>query len=259
MIKNLIAFHGADRKVGVTMIAQSVAECIANYLKTEDVLLVTLNGRQNAQYLREEASPIDNYRAKLESGIMVSKSEIDRVKNMNNLYVISGVKKETEERLYHPETAKKLLLDASSQFSIIIADCGSELDNGLAIGGLMSAEKKFMVLSQNEATLRRYENMKKYYEGLTLDFDSLIINKYSERDPYSLGYLRKRLSCEPEKLYPVALASLGRQAEMEYRTIMNLNEEVFVKDIEKLSFSIIDFAGLGHKKDKRKPRWKGFI
>ena len=97
------------------------------------------------------------------------------------------------------------------------------------------------------------------YDGLSLVFDSIILNKYSERDPYTPGYIRKRLGFDTENFHTVSLATLGRQAEMEYRTIMNLNEDAFVKDIEKIAFSIMNSAGLGKSKEKRKSRWKGFI
>lgn len=257
-MNNLYAFHGADRKVGVTMIAQSVAECAARLVRTEDVLLVTLNGRQNSQYLKEEVSPIDKYRAKLESGVSVLKNEIDRASNIPNLYVISGIKKETEERLYMPDTAKALLQDVCSQFKIVIADCGSELDNGLAIGGLIEAKQIFMVLSQNESTIRRFEKIRKLYEDLLIDFDGIIVNKYSERDPYSSGYIRKRLEIESAELYKVSLTSLGRRAEMEYRTILDMNDDEFIKDIEQIAFKVLSDAGIDST-SKRKSKWKGFI
>lgn len=255
---NFYVFHGADRKVGVTMVAQSVAECVARLVKTEDVLLVTLNGRQNSQYLKEEVAPIDKYRAKLESGVGILKTEIDTVKNIPNLYVIGGLRKETEERMYMPETAKALLHDACSQFKIVIADCGSELDNGLAIGGLTAAKQVYMVLSQNEATIRRFENVRKMYEALDIEFDGIIVNKYSERDPYSSGYIRKRLEADASEFFKISLTSLGRQAEMEYRTILDIRDDEFERDIQQIAFRLLRDAGI-ESINKRKGRWKGFI
>src|SRR5665647_1130568 len=55
----LFSFHGIDHKVGVTMIAQSVAELIANERKDLKILLITLNGRKNAGYVKKDIiSPI---------------------------------------------------------------------------------------------------------------------------------------------------------------------------------------------------------
>ncbi len=255
---NLYVFHGTDRKVGVTMLAQSVAECAARLVRTEDILLVTLSGRRNAQYLKDDVTPIDSYRAKLESGIGILKCEIDRAKNLPNLYMISGIQNEREERMYMPEMARALLKDVCSQFRIVIADCGSELDNGLAVGGLISAKQVFMILSQNESTLRRFEHIKKLYSDLSINFDGVIVNKYSERDPYSSGYIRKRLGIDTAEFFKVNLASLGRHAEMEYRTILDMNDDEFIKDIEQITFKLLGNAGI-ESVSKRKGRWKGFI
>ena len=92
----LYAFHGADRKSGVTMIAQSIAEYIAEAAPASRILLLILNGRQNVQYLREDTAPIDNYKSRLESGVGISVSDIDKAEGFDNLFVISGVKKEEE-------------------------------------------------------------------------------------------------------------------------------------------------------------------
>ena len=255
----LYAFHGADRKAGVTMISQSVAECIAEAAPGARILLLILNGRQNIQYLREDTVPIDNYRSKLESGIRISVSDIKAAEGFRNLFVISGVKKEEEQRFYMPAVVKQLLANVADDFDVIIADTGSELDNGLAIGGLSEAKKTYMILAQNEATIRRYENQSGLYSEIRMDFDSVIINKYMEKDPYSAGYIKKRLGLDDKNVYTVRLADTGRKAEIEYKTIKALANEKYERDIEKIASDIIKDLGLEIRNEKRKNRWKGFI
>ena len=79
-MKNVYVFHGADRKVGVTMTAQSAAEWIAGAAPKADVLLLTMCGRQNVQYQKRPAPPIDQYRSRIESGVGISKKDIVAMK-----------------------------------------------------------------------------------------------------------------------------------------------------------------------------------
>lgn len=258
-MNNLYVFHGADRKTGVTMISQSVSECLANMLLSEDILYITLNGRSNSQFIKGQIKTVDDYKSKVQSGIHVSKNEISRLGNMNNLYVISGIREETEERLYMPGFARSLLKDVEPEFGIIIADCGSEIDNGLAIGAFAETENTFMVLSQNEATLRRYEKTRKLYNELKINFDSVIVNKFSEKDPYTRSYIKKRLEINEGDFFTVGMTTLGRQAEMEYRTFADLRDSMFVRDIEQIVDKIIRTSGKKVSGEKRKSKWKGFI
>jgi len=227
----LYAFHGADRKSGVTMIAQSIAEYIAEAAPASRILLLILNGRQNVQYLREDTAPIDNYKSRLESGVGISVSDIDKAEGFDNLFVISGVKKDT----------------------------GSELDNGLAVGGLGEAKKTYMILSQNEATIRRYENQGVIYSKIGMKFDAVIINKYTEKDPYSSDYIKRRLDISDKEVYTVQLAETGRTAEMEYKTIKSLENGRYKRDIEMIAADIIKDSDIEIKNEKRKMRWKDFI
>lgn len=258
-MNNLYVFHGADRKVGVTMLVQSIAEYIAGAAPEADILLLTLNGRQNIQYMREEAPPIDTYRNRLESGIAVAKEDLERASGFSNLYIISGIKKETEERFYRPETAESLIRDLRRDFRVIIADTGSDLDNGLAVGGLAAAGKTYLLLSQNEATIRRYEQFRGFYRELGIEFDAVIINKFLDRDPYGLSYLKKRLEIGREEIYKVDMADAGRRAEMEYRTLLDLKSGDYVRDIERIAIGIMAEAGIAARIEKRKSRWKNFI
>lgn len=255
----LYAFHGADRKAGVTMVSQSVAEYIAEAAPHARILLLILNGRQNVQYLREDTMPIDAYRSRLESGIRISPEEIKTSEHFGNLFIISGVKKEEETRFYMPGAVKLLLANIGGDFDVIISDTGSELDNGLAIGGLGEAKKTYMILSQNEATVRRYENQAGLYGRIGMDFDGLIINKYTDKDPYSAGYIRERLGLADKSVYTVQLTDAGRTAEMEYRTLKALDSGKYERDIEKIASDIMKDAGIEMRNEKRKSRWKGFI
>ena len=251
------AFHGAERKSGVTMLSQSVAEYIAKAFPESEVLFVSLSGRSNIQYLQEKMPSIDSYRSRMESGIPLSKEDLQKTTYLDNLYIISGLQQEAEARFYMPELAQRLLSDLRNEFDVIIADTGSELDNGLAVGCLSTAEKIYLLLSQNEADLRRYELLMPLYRRMQIEFSGIVVNKFLERDPYSRSYLKKRLDMREKELYFVRMASEARRAEMEYRTLLQM-ENGYARDIEAVAAAIAEASGIESKNEKRKSRWKRF-
>ncbi len=255
-MENLYVFHGVDHKCGTTMIAQSVAEMLADSDRKKSVLLLSLAGRRNADYVRESTDPIDCYKSRIDSGLDVNKKLLKRNKCKENLYFISGVENELEERYYLPQTAERLLEGLESDFDIIIADAGSEIDNGLAIGGLHMAKKRYLVLTQNESALRRYEKNWLLYESLKLNFSGYIVNKYSEDSPYDLSYLSRRMGIERELLHKINLAGCGLQAEMDSKTLLGYREEKYIQDVGRIADTIGGETGFERLKNQRKGKWK---
>ncbi|MEG1584940.1 MAG: hypothetical protein RR361_07815, partial [Anaerovorax sp.] len=218
-MKNLFVVHGADHKVGTTMISQSIAEYLSNEYKELKVLFITLNGRESAEYVNEAPESIEGIKNHLDSK-MIEDIDFTRVcKKRDNFYMLTGIKKEEEQRDYYPHMATYLLETVTQTFDIVIADSGNELDNGLAIGALSATVNRFLVMTQQEAILYRWERNRMTYERLGIDFDRYIINKYYEQDPYDVSYIGKRLNLLQEQFLKVAFAGYGRQAEMEYKTL----------------------------------------
>lgn len=258
-MENLFVFHGTDHKCGTTMVAQSVAEIIAEQRKNINVLMISLNGRKSNEYVSENIAPIDNYKLQIDSGIIIDKNIIAKNKHKDNLYMVGGIEKELEQRYYLPNTAAKLLEGMTPQFEIIIADTGSEIDNGLAIGGLSLSKLNMMVMTQNESAVCRYEKNREIFNQLKINFDAYLINKFCEDDPYSLSYFSQRLGIPGEKLKKIHMANCGRQAEMEYRTFVNYNEEQYIQDVIKISNIILQSCNMEEIKFQRKKKWKSFI
>lgn len=258
-MKNIYAFHGCDSKSGVTMLAQSAARRIAEMAPGADVLVLSLCDRQNAQFVRENISDIDYYKDKIKSGVFINKESLRDNRIGENLYLVSGLTAESEKRLYFPEEALQFAEDMSTQFEIVILDTGSELDSGLAIGGLLAAEKRYMVIPQNEAALARYCKTKLLYERINFGFDCYVINRFREKDVLSLDYIKKRCDFGDKKVYVVHDAGDGRRAEYERKTFVELRNGVFEKDINAIAEDILLSAGISPAGSTRKKRWKGFI
>ena len=95
------------------------------------------------------------------------------------------------------------------------------------------------------------------YRRMQIEFSGIVVNKFLERDPYSRSYLKKRLDMREKELYFVRMASEARRAEMEYRTLLQM-ENGYARDIEAVAAAIAEASGIESKNEKRKSRWKRF-
>lgn len=257
-MKNLFVIHGVDHKVGTTMIGQSMAEYLANECKELKVLFITLNGRESAEYVNEAPESIEGIKNHIDSK-MIDNIDFERLcRKKENFYMMSGIKNEEEQRNYYPHMATYLLETVTSSFDIVIADSGNELDNGLAIGALSSSVNRFLLMTQQESVLSRWEKNKGVYEKLGIYFDNYIINKYYEQDPYGIPYISKRLGIPEEQFTKVESAGYGRQAEMEYKTLMEYKGQKYIQNIGLICQVVLDRLGIPVKKT-RKTKWKSFI
>ncbi|QAT43183.1 hypothetical protein [Aminipila luticellarii] len=259
-MKNLFVFHGADHKSGVTMIAQSTAQLIASQNRDINVLFIALNGRKSSEFIKGEVKTIDEFKLQLDSKLLMSRDFVRDCKHERNLHILAGPVHEQEERYYFPDSATYLLESVADSFEIIIADTGNELDNGLALGGMSAAAKRYLILDQLESNLSRYEKMSPLFEKAGIRFDGFIINKFYADDPYTLPYILERLRLQREKAYTVQAASSERQAEREHKTLMECKTPCYQADISAVANDISEAVGLPSIKIQRKhKRWKNFI
>lgn len=259
MLHNLFSFHGADHKVGTTMIAQSVAEIISVSHPNVKILFIAMNGRESTEYIREAPVSIDSMKFHIDNKMISGEDFLKTCTHKGNFYIMAGITTETEERYYHPEMAKYLLEEVAPEFDLVIADCGNELDNGLAVGTLSVSEEVFLVATQQESVIRRYEKNRMVLNDLGIEISVFIINKYYEQDPYGLPYLASRLEFEKEKFLKVETGSYSRQAEIDGKTLLEYKNEAYRLDIIAIANDILNKNGFTEIKRQRKSRWKSFI
>lgn len=258
-MSHTFVFQGAEHKVGCTMIAQSVAEAAAKANREIQVLFAALNGRQSAEFALEGTPSMDLYKMQLHSGIGIEKGLLKPCQKLENLFMVSGIKREEQARHYFPKEAEVFLDSLHKDFDMIIIDAGSELDNGLALGALQRGTFRYMVLEQSESSLGRFERTLESYNRLGIDFDKYMINKFVEGDPYTMGYIASRLMLDKPVLEKVSLCSSGRRAEMERKTLMELGEEKYKKAITKIANDMMIALNIGEARPQRKRKWKTFI
>jgi len=255
----VVVFHGIEHKAGCTMIAQSVAELIAKEKKELSVLFVALNGRRSTEYMREKVVTVEDYKIELKCGIGIDKNTLSSNRKTDNLYVIGGIEKEEEVRYFLPSMATSLAESLEESFDLIVIDSGSEIDNGLAFGALKLESLRYLIIEQNESSIKRYEKMREIYGKLEIDFDKYIINKYFESDPFTQKYISSRLLIDSSLFLTVGYSDKGRISEMEYRTLLETSDEKFRTDVLAVANEIMAAMHLEAIQIKRKRAWNNFM
>lgn len=258
-MNRMFAFHGVDGKTGTTMVAQSVAETIAAADKGIKVMMVSLNGRSGTEYVDRIGESIEGLKMYLDNKVLSKKVLEESCKYTENLFLLAGVESLGQSRHYFPETAIYFLNRIEEEFDVIIADTGNDLDNGLAVGALERIPERFCILTQQESMLKRYESIEFLYRKLGIDFSCYVVNKYSDEDPYSLGYIRERLKISQKQLKKIQAVSYGRQAEMDYRTLLYYKDKIYNQDILEIANDILIKCRMNIIQEQRKKKWIPFI
>jgi cellulose biosynthesis protein BcsQ len=259
-MEKIFVIHGVDHKVGTTMLSQSIAQTISNSYPSKRILLLFLNGRKSTEYIKEETGSIENIKIRLDN-LMIDGSEIESFSlRRGNLFILAGIGKMEEERLYMPENVDYLLSEIKNNFDLIIIDSGSNLDNGLAIGALRYSENRILVITQQETALKRYEELMPTYSLLGFEFKKLLINKYFIEDPYDREYITKRLKKDKNSVHFVKQNNNYRLAEATNKSLLEFKDDIYLKDILEISNWILQVAGLDKiNKLKRINKWINFI
>jgi hypothetical protein len=241
------------------MVALSAAESVAERLPEKKVLFLALNGRESTEYVREGAESVDALKSRIESRLLGEEELIAHCLRLRNLFVLGGIANEEEERYYMPEATAFLMDVAGRVFDFVVVDGGNRLDNGLAFGALLYDANRFLVLTQQETALARWEKRRVLYERLGVMPKAYILNNYIEKDIYPVDYVARRLAEEEGRFYCVRFVRGGRQAEIERKTLWASAADGFADDIAALTDALVGGDGGGSASRKRRKRWKSFI
>lgn len=259
MIPNLIAFYGADHKVGTTMVSLSVSKLLAAYHPEMKILYLSMDGRSGDDYLERRPQKIDSLRMQIEHR-MVQEQEWQKFCHYDgNLFMLSGPEDELDIRYYFPEQVRYLLEQISPSFDFIIADCGSDIDSGLAVGTLQTAAHPVLVMTQHEICVRRLEKRKRIYEALGIALNPILVNQYDETHTYERRYLANRMEVSDDRLWKLAFSANGRKAEMDQRTIFGYKNDPCMEDFFTLANHLLSMVGLPQMNTQRKKKWISFI
>ena len=245
-MNNVFAFHGADHKCGTSMIAQSAAEAIAARDKNLRVLLVNTSKDSTDLFCPNVCESLETIRPYLVEKLVDMEDLVQKSKYKDNLYIIGGMKKPGCITNFSPEMGEYLLEAASNLFDIIICDSGAEIENGMSIGSLFFADDVYMVITQSEACIRSYEYMMGFYKTLSLPVRKLIINKYSRNAVNNKNIICGRLKYSEEDLMYLSESMYSDKAEIEGKTLYQLKDVKFKKEIDLIAKDMLGRAGYGN-------------
>lgn len=250
--KNLIAFHGADYKVGTTMITQSTAQYIAKEKKNLKVLLLFLNGNSSTDYIKTKVNSIEDLKMRIDNQMLKYQDFLAACYQRENLWTLGGPTRFLEQRYYYPKFVESLLKVIQDQFDLIFIDAGNNLDDGLCIGSLKYSNHQVKILTQNEVTLNRNEQLKDVYKEINVQFNHHIINRYDELNPYDKRYISKLTGKDESSFSAIPYSEYEKQAEMDKRVLIEYKDDKFLEEIHRLANKILKFSELETIVDKKK-------
>lgn len=212
-----IGFIGGDSQVGTTMTAQAVAEVLA--AEGARVLFVLASGKTGNDYIsNRDNRSIDDIKANLING-HIDGYELGQVLTKEKeLWVLPGIR-DVISASYYTERVTEPLCRAAEDFDFVIFDCGDDLKQGLTISGVNICDERYVVLTQQEKTLRRFAYMKEYIlDPLNLK-GKLLINKHKANVSLLTGGEIGRMF-SMEVCGKIPYIEYGWQAEIERNTLL---------------------------------------
>ena len=222
-------FIGGDSHVGTTMTAQAYAELLAE--RGRKTLLIMCSGKVCSAFLNARKLPsIDDLRDHLVSGHL-SEGELGQtLYQEKNLSILPDVRDGLRAAGYPPSSAETLLA-AAGRFEEVVLDLGNRVEFGLVVSGIMAADRRYLVVTQEEKALERSRYLlRRVLEPLQVE-PLLIINRYRAQIPLPRAQTVSELLGRP---VAGRLPYLQNGWEMEIRRQTLLGEKKYRKALVKI-------------------------
>ncbi|MDD3289587.1 MAG: hypothetical protein PHT29_01680 [Eubacteriales bacterium] len=254
-MSGIYTFFGVDHKCGTSMLCQSVAELIANEMPNWKILVIHTEGAPGTDYASGTRESMERIRPELAEGLIDVRDIMARAQWHDNLYLISGADPLEGDGKYHPNVSDHLLRNLKGFFDLILCDSGSQIDHGLALGSLFASDGILLVMIQAESAVRRFERLIPLYHKLNVATLGCLINRYQDKNPYTLSYLRERLDQFSGDFYTVGESSLGLLAEAEGKALIHYKDKAFGKDVRSTANLILEDIGVAPIGERVKNSW----
>lgn len=250
-MKKIISFFGGDSNVGTTMIAQSVAEELANK-HNQRVLFIMASCKLGIDYIPDgsEAS-LDDIRVNITNRTIVENDVLGIIGSVNKLDYIPPIKGIETAIYYGIDDIGQLIEPIAKRYDYFVIDGGCDLNLGLNISALKYATEIYYVVTQSPKCIRRFNVLKKsILEPLGFE-GSIIVNKHINNPViYSFTQIKEILGAE--RNYKVQFVKDGIIAESESQTLVKLRHAAFESDIDLITGDILGKKqtklGKGHGK-----------
>lgn len=248
----VFTFFGADRKVGTTMIAQSVAESLVKV--SDRVLFLPLDGHLGDDFVHINSQfGIGDLKSKLQTKVL-TETEINELCLVagSGISIMPGLRQILSRKMFHPEHISYLIDMLENMYEIIIIDAGSDIESGMCVAALNVTSNRFLVGTQQEIVKRRFSDLKsQILNRMNVYQFLLIINKYMEMNALDTpDKLSKHF--DSALLTTLPFMKYGWQCELERHTLMSYGDEVYVNSIESVSKVIASHLSLTWPEKRRK-------
>ena len=217
---NVITYFGADSALGVTMLAQSVANVLAE--NKHKVLLILASSNPLFDYFDPKMKftrSIDELRPSLRSGKITKDDVLNICITHKNLTILPPIKDLTLIRYYKENDLERIINSINNCFEYVIIDGGSNIQYPLSISSLLCAKKLYVVISQQEKTLNRFKLLSEtVLKPLDLEYE-VIVNKYNEDSrTYNIKHIQS--ITKQEDIITIPYCENGWEAEFNKETLI---------------------------------------
>ena len=227
----IASFFGAQPRCGLSQTVLSLAMYLAE--QGAATLLVHLEDKPGDEYTPGLSESMERLRPFLRDGLWDLEEVYGKAFYSGNLSVIGGAGRPASSGLYYPEDTASFLRAVSERWEFILCDCGSDICHGLSLGGMQAADKRFIVLNQNENCLKRYEWQRELLKKLDADTGTYVVCMERKDSLYDRAYISKRLSAE--KLIGIGVSQKGESAEVYGRALLSFRDRKYEEDIRNIS------------------------
>jgi MinD-like ATPase involved in chromosome partitioning or flagellar assembly len=164
-------------------------------------------------------------------------------RDFENLFMLRGTDSYTTRGTFYPGHANVFLNAASEEFDCTIADIGTNLQTGFAIGFLKRSNLNILVTTQQAHSLNRY-NLRKQdiIRTLGIRFGLLALNKYTGlRNLDGASSLEEKYGTEESAAIPYS--EFCWQAEKESESLLAFSDKSFEKGMSALTKIAMQSAG----------------
>ncbi|HEY5584271.1 MAG TPA: hypothetical protein VIK78_07260 [Ruminiclostridium sp.] len=267
-INNVIVLFGADSKVGTTLTALSIAENLAAQSEGS-IAFLNLAGHISFSYVdSNDGKGLDSIKSKVFNKIL-SQDELREAmlqsKECKNLFILPPCRSLIDFKYYQTEHIEYVINMAANMFDVVIVDAGWYPHNALYFGALNATPNKYMVTTQQQASLSNHLIIKQQAldeYGVTLGKNDNDIKKVDSPNNIMLIVNRfnelwsTNITKEYDMVFAISLPNIPMafyQAESEKKSLRGLSKQ-YDKQLDKLTNLIalqIEYKLTTKKKTRR--------
>lgn len=156
----VVSFFSAMPNIGATHAIYCVAHRLAE-LTQESIALVITNPLDSGEmYCDYKGIRLPDVKEQVNTKLMTASDLKQKMhKAKENLYILAGNNDMRARHRYPTETIENLVSTLKNEFSIILLDSGSSVENNLTITSIMQSEMRFMFLTQSEKAVKMTTTM----------------------------------------------------------------------------------------------------